>query len=79
MPPIFVYWSVPLIRSVCKVPGETLSIFFTSSDLSHFLTGVLSVLRRDLSSVNNSDLKVCKSSVVRICTDIVVNFMEQKK
>ena len=63
------------MRRVCKVPGETLSNFFTSSDLSHFLGGSAACFNMLLSSVNNSDLKCCRSSWVRMFTDMVKSFM----
>ena len=63
------------MRRVCKVPGETLSNFFTSSDLSHFFGGSAAFFRMLLSSVNNSVLKCCRSSWVRMFTDMVKCFM----
>ena len=63
------------MRRVCKVPGDTLSNFFTSSDLSHFLGGSAACFNMLLSSVNNSVLKCCRSSWVRMFTDMVNCFM----
>ena len=54
--PILVYCKVPLIRRVCKVPGDTLSNFFTSSDLSHFFGGSAAIFKIVLSSATSSDL-----------------------
>lgn len=72
---IFVNWSVPLMRSVWSVPGETFSSFLTSLDLSHFFCGSPTFFKRSCSSANSVILKCSRSSCVRMFTAIGYVFL----
>ena len=57
------YFSVPLMRRFCKVPGEIFRISRTSVDLSHCLIGV-SVVFEFLISLKSRLPKFSKSLLV---------------